>query len=423
MVNQKIILKVKALFFTLLLLPALITGQCNSNLNKYITGFEQLKSNSFSFLDGELENVKIVGYGEDTHGSSEFTLIAKELMDYLSKNHKFNILILETGFSEGLYLNDYVQGKRENIKKILTEHNSTWRYNTEEFIALIDWIKNYNKIAKTKIKVYGSEMQYVISDLHKIQDYLTHVGSDYIINGFEKHIWQNITEEEKSDYYISYSKLKSFFTTNHKKFKEKTSDKEFQLVFHQIEVLGQFVSTIHQNVYQRKMDLRDLYISENIEWILNYETKESKALYWAHNVHIGNWISNGIVDVAGHHLKKRFKNAYYNIATDFGTGDFFAFASDPKKDGNGLQKFSFKTIDSSTFTNCLKAQGDPNAFIDLRNAKRKQILKNFLEKPLKTMYGAGSSEWGKQTQTVDIGKAFDAILYINNVNAINFIKE
>jgi len=412
----------KTFFLILIMFPILLVGQCNTNLNKYITGFKQLNSNSFSFLDNQLENVKIVGYGEDTHGSAEFTLLAKELIDYLSKNHKFNIFILETGFSEGLYLNDYVQGKRDDIKTILNEHNSTWRYKTEEFILLMDWIKNHNKTSKTKITIYGSEMQYVISDVRRIQNYLTHIGSKYKIEGFEKHLWQNITEEEKSDYFISYSKLKSYFLANSVDFKNKSSEKEFQLIYHQIEILGQFVFTIHQNIHQRKMDLRDLYIAENIEWILAYEDTKSKALYWAHNVHVGNWVSNGIVDVAGHHLKKRFKDSYYNIATDFGTGDFFAFAHNPKKDGNGLQKFNFNTIDTSTFTYCIKRQGKPNAFIDLRNAKQKQGLKNYLEKPLKIMYGAGSTEWGKETQTVGIGKAFDAILYINKVTALNFIK-
>ncbi len=413
----------RTFFATLLLLPSIIVAQCNTNLNSYSSGFKKIEANTFSFLDNQLAHVKIVGLGEDTHGSAEFTLLTKEALNYLSSKHQFNILFLETGFSEGLYFNDYVHGKRSSIKSILNKHNSTWRYNTKEFIELMDWIKNYNKTSKTKINIYGTEMQYVMKDVSRIQDYLTRVQSNYKIKGFEKHIWQQITEKEKSDYYNSYAQLKAYFLENQKKFKEQTSEKEYQLIYHLIEILGQFTSTINQHVYQRKMDLRDLYIAENIEWVLAYENQNSKALYWAHNVHVGNWISNGIVDVAGHHLKKRFGNAYYNIATDFGTGDFIAFAFDPKKDGRGLQKFSFKAVDTTTFTYCIKKLGTPNAILDLRNAKQQQTLKNYLENPLKIMYGAGATEWGKQTQTVTIGKAFDALIYLDNVTAINFIKE
>ncbi len=79
-------------------------SQCNSELNHYAVGFNEIKSTSFSFLDNELDEVRIVGYGEDTHGTAEFTQLASELMKYLSEKHGFKIFILETGFGEGQYL-------------------------------------------------------------------------------------------------------------------------------------------------------------------------------------------------------------------------------------------------------------------------------------------------------------------------------
>ena len=89
------------------------SAQCNSELKNYSTGFDKIKASSFSFLDDELNKVRIVGYGEDTHGTAEFTLLAKELIEYLSEKQGFKILIIETGFGEGQYLNDYIHGKRD----------------------------------------------------------------------------------------------------------------------------------------------------------------------------------------------------------------------------------------------------------------------------------------------------------------------
>jgi len=412
----------KIFFLSLFLIPSITFSQCTDELKNYITGFNELKSSSFDFLDDKLDTVKIVGYGEDTHGSAEFTLVAKELMSYLTTKHDFNILILETGFGEGQYLNEYIQGKRNDIKTILKEHNSTWRYRTLEFLTLMKWLREYNEQSETKITIYGCEMQYVISDIHRIENYLKKVGSNYKITGFEKYLWQNITEKEKYDYYISLHKLKSYFNKNYEEFKNKTSEKELNLIYHHIEVVAQFVTTIHQSVYQRKMDFRDIYMAENVTWILANEHPESKALFWAHNDHIGNWIANGMVDVAGHFLKKTFGDSYYNIATDFGTGDFFAFPHNPKEVGNDMRVFSFEKIDPDTFTHCIQQHGTPNAFVDLRSAKLDEILKYYLEKPLNIMYGAGSQEWGTQTRTIDIGKAFDAIIYIDKITTITFFK-
>ncbi|PQJ81964.1 hypothetical protein BTO16_04980 [Polaribacter glomeratus] len=130
-------MKFKLIFFLFLLFSFSCYSQCNSKLNQYAIGFNEIKASSFSFLDSSLNNIRIVGYGEDTHGTAEFTLLASELMKYLSEKHGFKIFVLETGFGEGQYLNDYIQGKRDDLSTILNEHNSTWRYRTKEFNELV----------------------------------------------------------------------------------------------------------------------------------------------------------------------------------------------------------------------------------------------------------------------------------------------
>lgn len=391
------------------------SAQCNSELKSYAVGFNEIKANSFSFLDNLLNDVRIVGYGEDTHGTADFTTLAEELMKYLSDKQGFKILIIETGFGEGQYLNDYIHGKRNDLKTILDKHNSTWRYKTKEFYQLMDWLKEYNKNNSDKIYLYGCEMQYVISDVNRIKEYLEKVSSDYQIDGFEKHLWQPIEESEKTDYYISYAKLKKHFIDNHETFKQKTSEGEFSLAYQHVIVLGQFVSAINQNAEQRKHDFRDIYMGENIQWILDFHGNKSKALYWAHNAHVGDWVDNGIVDVTGHQLRKMYGDAYFNIATDFGAGDFLAFSQDWK-----METFSYDKVLENTFTECLKSFGNPNTFLNLRKARERKELAEYLNSEFTTMSGAGAQVRDSQTESKAIGKAFDAIIYLDKTNKINW---
>lgn len=405
---------------TLLLVVFLNTyciAQCSPELKQYSTSFDEIKAESFTFLDSQLKDVQIVGYGEDTHGTSEFTVLAKELMKYLSDKHGFKIFILETGFGEGLYLNEYIHGVRDDLKIILNEHNSTWRYKTEEFYQLMNWLREYNHNNSDKIYLYGSEMQYVISDVNRIHEYLKKVNSEYKIEGFEKHLWEAIEEDEKIKYYNSYAKLKKYFIENFELFKSKSSEDSFNLAYHHIEVLGQFATAINQNVQQRKHDLRDLYMGENIQWILNFHGRQLKALYWAHNAHIGDWVGNGIVDVTGHHLKKIYGDSYFNIATDFGLGEFLAFSND-----GAMKPFGYDKILGGTFTECLKSFGKPNTFLNLREARKDKNLHSFLNTPLTTMSGAGAQVRNSQTETQLIGKAFDAIIYLDQTSKINWAK-
>lgn len=399
------------------------SAQCNSQLEKYTTGFDSLKAGSFSFLDNELKDIRIVGFGEDTHGTAEFTLLTEELMKYLSEKHGFKILIIETGFGEGQYLNDYIQGTRDDLKAILSEHSSTWRYNTKEFYQLMNWLKAYNEINVDKIYLYGCEMQYVISDVNRIREYLEKVSSDYQLNGFEKHLWQSIEAGEQTDYFIAYTKLKKYFIDNYEAFISKTSENEFNLAYQHVVVLGQFVSAMIQNVEQRKHDFRDIYMGENIQWILNFHGGHSKALYWAHNAHVGDWVDNGgYVDVTGHQLRKVYGSSYFNIATDFGTGEFIAFPVNANEVGWKFETFSYSEVNEKTFSKCLKSFGAPNTFLNIRKARRNNELTTFLDSELTTMSGAGAQARNSQTETKELGKAFDGIIYLNETSKINWAR-
>jgi erythromycin esterase len=415
-------MKLNLTFIILIITYFTCLSQCHPKLNQYAIGFNTIKADAFSFLDNTFNDVRIIGYGEDTHGTAEFTILASELIKYLSEKQGFKLFILETGFGDGQYLNDYIQGKNNDLKFIMNNRNPTWRYRTQEFYQMMNDLKAYNQNNADKIYIYGCEMQYVVSDIQRIKVYLKLVDSDYKMEGFEKYdLWHNFQENEKTDYFIAYAKLKKYFINNYDDFKNKTSENEFNLAYHQVEVLGQFVTTINQNNYQRKADFRDIYMAENIQWILNFHGEQSKALYWAHNAHVGDWVSNGIVDVTGHQLRKIYGDSYFNIATDFGSGEYIAYPSDAEQTGNWrFETFSHKAPLINTFSYCLKEMGKPNVFLNFRKAKTDQDLKVFLETDLTTMSGAGARASNYNTDTSDLGKAFDGIIFLNKTHKITW---
>lgn len=396
--------------------------ECLPNLKEYSTPFNKIEASSFTFLNNKLDDVRIVGLGEDTHGTSEFTKLPKELLQYLVEKQGFNLFIIEAGVGEVAFLNDYIQSESDSLITILKTRISTWRYQTTEFVEMMEWLRTYNKTHNNKVTLYGMEMQYVTEDLNKVNQYLKKVGYENIETSFTKHLWQPITEEEKGNYYIAYKKLKNLFVENREQYIKTTDESAYAESNHHLEVIGQFISAIHQNSDFLKGTFRDTYMAENVEWILQNNSSSSKALIWAHNVHIGDWVSNGIIDVLGHQLKKRFGESFFNIATDFGTGEFYAFPHNPNEVGSKMQVYKFEKIIPNTFTSCLQKLGNPNLFMDLKKIKTNPSMKCEIEKNLTVMYGAGAQEWGTQTETVPIGKAFDAIIYLDKTSKINFLR-
>jgi erythromycin esterase len=209
---------------------------------------------------------------------------------------------------------------------------------------------------------------------------------------------------------------------NEEQFITKTNERSYAEPYHHLEVIGQFISAIHQNSDFLKSTFRDIYMAENVEWILQSRSENSKAFIWAHNVRIGDWVSNGIIDVLGHQLEKRFGESFYNIATDVGTGEFYAFPHNPNEVGSKMKAYKFETIVPNTFTSCLQKLGSLNVLLDLKKIKTNPSMKCEIEKNFTVMYGAGAQEWGRQTETVPIGRAFDAIIYLDKTSKINFLR-
>lgn len=62
------------LVFVLLILQTFAYAQdYPAGLKEYSTAFNKIEAGSFVFLDNKLSDVRIVGLGEDTHGSADLS--------------------------------------------------------------------------------------------------------------------------------------------------------------------------------------------------------------------------------------------------------------------------------------------------------------------------------------------------------------
>lgn len=416
--------KIVLIFCIILSFQAYGQGQnCHPWLKNYATSLNSIDKSAFSFLDNKLDNVRIVGFGEDTHGTAEFTSMAASLMIYLAEKHNFQIFFIENGFGETTYLNDYINDRLPDAEKILKENISTWRYQTTEFVILLHTLKGYNlKHPKNPIQIFGIEMHYPFQEAKKLNQYFSKCELPELSATFDKTLYQDISEDEQGDLFIAYQNARKQLSNKKDYLISRSSEHEYAYAVLNLNILGQYVSAINQQNEQIKHDLRDIYMEVNLTNILAFLGNEKKALVWAHNAHIGNWVSNGIVDVLGHQLKKKYGDNYFNIATHFGTGEYLAFPSNANEIGWQLLPQRRSNIYENSFTTCLARLGNPNVFLDFGRIRENPEYKCAIIEPLILMSGAGAQTYGTETSFVEVGKAFDGIFYIENSTPINPLK-
>ena len=112
-----------------------------------------------SFVKEMVGDARIVGLGECTHGSREVFQCKHRLLEYLVTELGFSIFSIEASTPEAYRLNDYVlHGEGDPAELIGGMYFWTW--NTEEVLAMVEWMRAYNASGRGPVQFTGFDMQY-----------------------------------------------------------------------------------------------------------------------------------------------------------------------------------------------------------------------------------------------------------------------
>lgn len=103
-------------------------------------------------------NARVVGLGESTHGTSEFFQLKHRLLEYLVRRQGFDLFAIEANQLAVERLNAFVlrgEGTARDAMRVLFR---VW--NTEEVLALVEWMRAYNVSAPARpVRFVGFDMQ------------------------------------------------------------------------------------------------------------------------------------------------------------------------------------------------------------------------------------------------------------------------
>ncbi|MFF7730328.1 erythromycin esterase family protein [Streptomyces sp. NPDC008001] len=107
-------------------------------------------------------DAEVVGVGEATHSSHEFFTNKHRIFRYLVEEKGFTTFALEANWSTGLRINDYVLHGTGDVRQIMREEfQDAYRlWNTREYLALIEWMRDYNTQHARKVQFMGNDAAY-----------------------------------------------------------------------------------------------------------------------------------------------------------------------------------------------------------------------------------------------------------------------
>ncbi|PEL51459.1 erythromycin esterase family protein [Bacillus toyonensis] len=317
--------------------------------------FEDLKP-----LKKMIGSAQYVGLGENTHGSSEIFTMKFRLVKYLVTEMGFTNFTMEEDWGNGLKLNEYIQTGKGNPREFLN-----LLYPTDEIIAMIEWMKDYNADPSTKKKI-----QFIGLDLkeldqgcfNKVIDYVRLHRPDLLAEVEENYKelpsftgsvqeYMKLAPEIKEKFKGNAERVSQLLKDENEQANTKIVSPEYIWAKATASAIEKFTTMLIPNDHPSLLKLHEQYLADHAMWA--QETFGGKTMVWGHNIHI----AKGIIDdesypyAAGQFLKERLDNNYVTIGSTTTGGNFTLYSEyDPSTGGKITSRTIPQNVNSFNYT-------------------------------------------------------------------------
>ncbi|MCV6628229.1 MAG: erythromycin esterase family protein [Flavobacteriaceae bacterium] len=344
----------KLLFLTVLLFSIITQAQLVDSL-QFANWIKQKalvlqNQQDWDQLAALLQDKPIIGIGEAVHGSKTLEQKRLQLAKNLIENYGYNRIALEMSFNTGLRLQKYIETGIGDPKTFLKQ--SHYFLNNTNLFAFIEWLRLRKTQGKPEVLFFGFDIQSnldLLTDIYsfyknrhpELATMLEKLQQEFEKGGYD---FGNYTEASKATIWTNLKQIQDSINQNQL---DHSNNRSILYIKKRLEVWKQ--ELVRRNSgYAASMKMRDSCNADLIEWMHQLKTSPktpNKTIVLAHNGHLGTYDryvprirtmkTTGFYEdypqelLTGYYLKKKFKENYFFIGTQFTKGSFTAY--NPKK--------------------------------------------------------------------------------------------
>jgi erythromycin esterase len=371
---------------------------------------------------GELiGNARIVALGEATHGTREFFQLKHRFLEYLVSKLGFTVFAIEANQPECRAINDYVLHGKGNARDALAGIYF-WTWNTEEVLAMIEWMRAWNAdpAHAQKVQFTGFDMQVPVVAHASVKAFVEQVAPAEaaallaplapLAEMRARAEVARASPEARGKLTAGLAALARAFDGHRKAWTAAGGGAAaYADARHDLTILEQATAMYAaEGRGSSGFDARDRAMADNVGWLL--EQTRAKLVVWAHNGHIANMLA-GLANM-GSHLRARYKGDYVNFGFVFGEGSFQAI--DFTKASRPLTKHTLGPAPAWNASTAFARTGKPLLVLDLRALPRRGAVHDWFAAPHPVRdTGAGFSSEKSMTHLHVLPKLYDAVIYVD----------
>lgn len=268
------------------------------------TSFQSIDEVDLAPLLQRIGDAKVVLLGEATHGTSEFYRMRQRISQELISKKGFTFVAIEGDWPDAARIDHYVRHfEYPSSEWTAFARFPRWMWRNNDVRAFVDWMRadNASKPPQGRTAFYGLDLYSLYTSISEVLRYLDRVDPETA--GIARHRYGCLTPWQNDPAAYGHAALTGAYRTC-----------EINVVSMLRDILtkqnlymardGERYNDVVNNArlvanaerYYRIMyygsraswNLRDSHMFETLQSLLAFHGRDSKAIVWAHNSHVGN---------------------------------------------------------------------------------------------------------------------------------------
>jgi erythromycin esterase len=280
-----------------------------------------------------LRKARLIGVGEATHGTHEFFQMKHRLLELLVARGSVRLFILEDEDTLCRAIDAYVQGGPGDVHEIMG--NLFPIFESEEMLALIEWIRNWNAHHADKVHFVGIDLQDIVAVESNLRGFLTRAGESdpehwlsplhLVMSRYPSARPDILDASLRSATQTALDDLVGLFKKRSGRWTKKLGVDAVASARHDLRLVEQAfrMSLTRAGLVEDSIGGRDAAMAENAMWHLDHEGRGARAMLWAHNSHVA-FNALGGNKMMGWHLRHALGDRYVAVGQEWSQGGYQA---------------------------------------------------------------------------------------------------
>lgn len=317
---------------------------------------------------------RVVALGAATRGSHEFATTKHRLLECLVTEKGFNLFLLEANGPQANRINDYVLGGEGDPRQLLSAL-SYWPWNSEEMVAVIEWIRDHNQTGEgPTVRFRGFDIRLPRQAMAEVLAYLQQVDPGVATTAESRYDcfrpyakptlaadYMTLSFTARGNCRDALQQVHDDLVANRETYVALSTAEAFTRALQSARLVRQ-AEVYYDSDQFAKEPRRERALADNVRWLSEQAGPETKAILWSHNLLIQDaWRA------MGEHLRAHFGRDLVTVGFTFYQGTFNALSPEAdEQTAVGVTSHTYTAPELVSFAYALHRAGLSRFYLDLR---------------------------------------------------------